>query len=108
MASNASSLLSLATTTNGSPLNFQIPSITIKLDRNNYSLWCTTITSALETFDLQDFILNPKPPAESIEVAAIPATPATATSPTVAVVPATTAPNPDYSIWKKKDRFVLL
>ncbi|KAL4587852.1 hypothetical protein LXL04_000726 [Taraxacum kok-saghyz] len=93
MASGSSSILNLATTT-ASALNFQIPPINIKLDRNNFSLWRTTIISALETFDLEDFVLNPKPPSATIEVAVVQAVAATATSPAVTVVEAHTAPNP--------------
>ncbi|KAL4572532.1 hypothetical protein LXL04_019311 [Taraxacum kok-saghyz] len=56
-----------------SSLNFQIPSINIKLDRDNYSLWRSTIISALETFELETFeleafVLAPAPPAETITV----------------------------------------
>lgn len=108
MATNTSNLLHLATTTNASTLNFHIPTINIKLDHNNYSLWRTTIISTLETFDLEDYVLNPKPPTETVDVAAIPATPATATSPIVVVIPATTILNPEYVAWKRRDRFVLL
>lgn len=49
MATGAPNLLALATTT-ASTLNFQIPSIPIKLDRENYALWRTTIIANLETF----------------------------------------------------------
>ncbi|KAL4579868.1 hypothetical protein LXL04_016036 [Taraxacum kok-saghyz] len=56
-----------------SSLNFQIPSIDIKLDRDNYSLWRSTIISALETFELETFeleafVLAPAPPPETITV----------------------------------------
>lgn len=108
MALNTSNLLHLVTTTNSFTLNFQIPAINIKLDRNNYSFWRTTVISALETFDLEDYVLNPKPPTKIVDVAAIPATPATATSPAVAAIPATTIPNPEYAACKKRDRLVLL
>ncbi|KAL4563108.1 hypothetical protein LXL04_027141 [Taraxacum kok-saghyz] len=83
-------------------LNFQIPSISIKLDCTNYSLWRTTIISALECFDLDSFILNPSPPPETI-----PAPPADGEEQPAAVIGAT-IPNPDFVTWKKKDRFVLL
>ncbi|GKE79580.1 retrovirus-related pol polyprotein from transposon TNT 1-94, partial [Tanacetum coccineum] len=103
----APNLLHFATTTN-SNLNFQIPTINIKLDRSNFILWRTTIISALETFDLQEHVLNPNPPPTTIDVPAVEAVPATDTTPAVAAVPATTAVNPDYTTWKKRDRFVLL
>lgn len=76
-------------------LNFQIPSISIKLDRENYSLWRTTIISPLETFDLESFILNPMPPPETIST--------TEESGTI-----TTTLNPEFTAWKKRDHFVLL
>ncbi|KAL4575776.1 hypothetical protein LXL04_011862 [Taraxacum kok-saghyz] len=88
-------LLGLATTS--SPLNLQIPPLSIKLDRHNYSLWQTTIISALETFELDTFVLSPNPPAETIPVL-----------PAAADAPPTTAPNPDFQLWKKRDRLVLL
>lgn len=47
-------------------LNFQIPPISIKLDRDNYTLWRTNIISALECFKLDSFNLNPTPPPETI------------------------------------------
>ncbi|KAL4573020.1 hypothetical protein LXL04_019813 [Taraxacum kok-saghyz] len=106
MATGATNLLNLATTT--SALNFQIPAITIKLDHKNFSLWRTTIVSALEAFDLESFVLDPKPPSETIEVPAVAAAPATPTSAAVQAAPATTQPNPEYTLWKKRDRFVLL
>lgn len=107
MAAGAPHLLTLATT-NASTLNFQIPSIAVKLDRENYSLWRTTIIAALETFDLEEFVLNPSPPPETIVVPATEGTPATATAPAIPATPETIAPNPAYIAWKKRDRFVLL
>ncbi|CAH9134290.1 unnamed protein product [Cuscuta epithymum] len=94
MAASSSSILALAHTTT-SNLNLQIPSIHIKLDRENYSLWRSTVISALETFDLEDFILNPSPPSATHVV-------------TDDVGLSTTASNPDFALWKKRDRFVLL
>ncbi|KAL4587789.1 hypothetical protein LXL04_000663 [Taraxacum kok-saghyz] len=105
MAAGAPHLRNLATS---STLTLQIPPITIKLDRENYSLWRTTIIAALEAFDLDEFVLNPNPPTTTIEVPAIEGTPATATSPVVPATPASTAPNPAFVTWKKRDRFVLL
>nr|KAJ0190963.1 hypothetical protein LSAT_V11C800427270 [Lactuca sativa] len=92
MASNPS-LLGLAA--DSSALNFQIPPISIKLDRNNYCLWRTTIKSALETFELDSFVLSPDPPTETI-------------STTDEAGVTTTKTNPDFTLWKKRDRFVLL
>uniref|UniRef100_A0A0R0GVF3 Retrotransposon Copia-like N-terminal domain-containing protein n=1 Tax=Glycine max TaxID=3847 RepID=A0A0R0GVF3_SOYBN len=91
MANTSPSLLALANTTN-SNLNLQIPSINIKLERDNYSLWRSTIISALETFELESFILNPAPPMQTHIIN---------TSDGVS----STEPNPDFVLWKKRDRF---
>ncbi|KAG5069156.1 hypothetical protein JHK85_001533 [Glycine max] len=64
MANSSSSLLPLANN-NTFNLSLQLPPITIKLDRDNYSLWRSTIISALETFELESFILSPAPPNET-------------------------------------------
>ncbi|XP_023748611.1 uncharacterized protein LOC111896874 [Lactuca sativa] len=108
MASGSASLLNLATTISSSTLNFQIPPISIKLDRNNFSLLRTTIISALETFDLEDYALDPKPPSKTIDIPAVAAVPATPTTPAIAAIPATTSPNLEYTLWKRRDKFVLL
>lgn len=84
------------------PLNFQIPSITTKFDRDNYTLWCTTIVSTLETFDLEDFILHPNLPPTTTDVSTIVAYPTTTNAPAVIVTPATTTPNPEYASFKKR------
>ncbi|KAL4571540.1 hypothetical protein LXL04_018301 [Taraxacum kok-saghyz] len=74
---------------------FQIPSINIKLETSNYSLWRTTIISTLETFDLDSFMFSRTPPDETRAVQP-------------AITPPTTEPNPSYQQWKKRDRYVLL
>lgn len=86
----------LSLTNSNSLLNFQIPSIRVKLDRDNYVLWKTDIVSTLETFDLESHIINPKPPPETQVVPAIETT------------PTSTEPNPEFTTWKKRDRYVLL
>ena len=88
-------LLGLAA--NSSPINFQIPSINIKLVRDNYPLLPTTITSTLETFDLENFVLAPNLPSKTIPV------PSDAED-----VPPSTSLNPEFQTWKGKYRFVLL
>lgn len=80
--------------------SFQIPSINIKLDRQNYFLWRAVVVSALEWFDLDSFILNPTPPAE---VVALVVGANGEASPNYVPVP-----NPNFITWKKKDHFVLL
>uniref|UniRef100_A0A0R0FN86 Retrotransposon Copia-like N-terminal domain-containing protein n=1 Tax=Glycine max TaxID=3847 RepID=A0A0R0FN86_SOYBN len=94
MANTSPSLLALANTTN-SNLNLQIPSTNIKLERDKYSLWRSTIISALETFELESFILNPAPLMQTHIV-------------TISDGVSTNEPNPDFVLWKKCDRFVLL
>ena len=94
MANTNASLLTLANNSS-SNLTLQLPPITIKLDRENFSLWRSTIISALETFKLESFILAPSPPTET----RISTTPDGVT---------TNEPNLDFLIWKKRDRFVLL
>ncbi|CAN1153111.1 Retrovirus-related Pol polyprotein from transposon RE1 [Linum perenne] len=90
----ATDLLAKASSSSSS-LNLQIPPIAVKLDRDNFSLWHSTILSALETFGLESFALNPDPPAETILI-------------TAENKKATTEPNPAYQEWKQNDRFVLL
>lgn len=51
---------------------FQIHSLDIKLDHENYYLWHSTIFFALETFDLESFVLYPNPPTATRPV--VPAT----------------------------------
>lgn len=102
MASGILNFLNLAATT-VSTLNFQIPAITIKLDRSNYLLWRTKIISALETFVLEDFILNPTPPSETKVILVIATAPTTETSLTITAFPATIAQNIEYVAWKRRD-----
>ncbi|KAL4585655.1 hypothetical protein LXL04_010278 [Taraxacum kok-saghyz] len=90
MSHNNQHILGLATNS-----SFQIPPLNIKLDSSNLCLWRTTIISALETFDLESFVLDPQPPSETITVANGSAAP-------------TISPNPAYQLWKKRDRYVLL
>ncbi|KHN23713.1 hypothetical protein glysoja_046819 [Glycine soja] len=94
MANSSSSLLTLANN-NTSNLSLQHPPITIKLDRDNYSRWRSTIISALETFELESFILSLAPPSE---------TRITTTFDGVSIP----EPNPDFLLWKKKNCLVLL
>lgn len=96
MANSGQSLLAHAT---ASSQNLQIPPINIKLDRDNYDLWRSTIVSALETFDLESFILKPNPPPETYMPTVSADNPKTERIPQL---------NPDFITWKKRDRFVLL
>ncbi|CAN1774291.1 Retrovirus-related Pol polyprotein from transposon RE1 [Linum perenne] len=76
-------------------VSFQIPPITIRLDRDNFSLWRSTVISTLEVFDFESHVLAPNPPQETKIV-------------TAADGKTTTEVNPDYTEWKKRDRYVLL
>lgn len=107
VAIGSHSLLNLAVTSTYT-LNFEIPSIAIKLDRDNYVLWRTTIISDLEIFDLEDFILHPNPPPTTIDVSVVATFPTTIGAPVVIATPTTTTPNPEYAYSQKRDRFVLL
>ncbi|KAI3516852.1 hypothetical protein L1887_15941 [Cichorium endivia] len=55
-----------------------------------------------------DYVLDPKPPSKTIDIPAVAIVPATPTTPAVAAIPATTGPNPEYTLWKRRDKFVLL
>lgn len=87
------------TTIASTNLSFQIPSLSIKLDRANYPLWRTTIIYALECFELESFVLAPFPPTKTIPA------PPTDDETTIA---GASHPNLDYIPWEKKDGFVLL
>ncbi|KAL4589563.1 hypothetical protein LXL04_002471 [Taraxacum kok-saghyz] len=86
MPNNNQHILGLATNS-----SFQIPSINIKIETSNFCLWRTIIISALETFDLESFILHPNPSPKTITV-------------TQADVEPTIEANPAYLLWKKRDR----
>ncbi|CAN1270978.1 Retrovirus-related Pol polyprotein from transposon RE1 [Linum perenne] len=90
----APSLLMAATTPSSNP-TFQAPPITIKLDRDNFSLWRSTVLSTLETFDLESHVLAPNPPSETRII-------------TTTEGASTTEVNPAYTDWKRSDRLVLL
>ncbi|CAN1848848.1 Retrovirus-related Pol polyprotein from transposon RE1 [Linum perenne] len=89
------SLLGLATSTGTPTLSFRPPPLTIKLDRENYSLWRSTVISALEAYELEAHVLAPHPPSETRLVS------------TEGGV-TTTEVNPAYIDWRKRDRIVLL
>ncbi|CAN0837920.1 Retrovirus-related Pol polyprotein from transposon RE1 [Linum grandiflorum] len=89
----ATNLLTMATSS--SSLALLIPPITVQLDRDNYSLWRSTVVSSLEAFDLESHVLKPTPPAQTRLVA-------------TAEGEATSETNPAFTAWKKRDRFVLL
>ncbi|CAN1165745.1 Retrovirus-related Pol polyprotein from transposon RE1 [Linum perenne] len=76
-------------------LNLHMPPITIKLDRTNYSLWRSTILSALEAYELDSFVLSPTPPQETRFL-------------TAADGSVTTEANPAFLEWRRSDRIVLI
>lgn len=90
---NAAGQLLLAASS-ASPINFQIPSVTIKLDRHNFSLWRNTVLTSLQAFDLEDSVLHYNPPSEF--------------KPQAANVTTPPEPNPEFAVWHRRDRFVLL
>ncbi|CAN0829352.1 Retrovirus-related Pol polyprotein from transposon RE1 [Linum grandiflorum] len=92
---SSSQLLTMATGSASASLSLQIPPISIKLDRDNYSLWRPIALSTLEAFNLESHVLAPQPPSTTRFV-------------TSAAGEAVEEPNPSYTTWKQKDRFVLL
>ncbi|KAI4332160.1 hypothetical protein L6164_017090 [Bauhinia variegata] len=81
-----------------SPSSF--PTLSIKLDRDNYLLWRTTILSALEAFDMDRYVnADITAPPQYIQVAST-----NNESPELTQ----TIVNPKYTTWKKTDRLVLL
>ncbi|CAN0898512.1 Retrovirus-related Pol polyprotein from transposon RE1 [Linum grandiflorum] len=92
---SSSNLLTMANGSSSSSLNLQIPPISIKLDRDNYSLWRSTILSTLEIFNLESHVLKPDPPVATRIIS-------------TEGGEVTTEPNPAFTTWKQKDRFVLL
>ncbi|CAN0843601.1 Retrovirus-related Pol polyprotein from transposon RE1 [Linum grandiflorum] len=91
---NTLNLLTMATSSSSTPL--QLPLITIKLDRENFSLWRSTVLSVLQIFDLDPYVMAPKPPAETRLV------------PDAEGGESVSEPNPAYVTWKRSDRLVLL
>lgn len=94
MTTSAPSLLAQAST---GAVPFHLPQITIKLDRDNFSLWQSTITQALEAFDLESFILHPNPPPTTY----LSSDSEEDSEPEPKI-------NPTYTLWKKRDKLVLL
>lgn len=86
-------------------LNFQIPSISIKLNRDNYSLWRTTIIFVIECFDLDSFIIHPVPPPATI---LLPVAENISDGDNGALTnDVDLIPNPEFATWRKRDRYVL-
>ncbi|CAH9115484.1 unnamed protein product [Cuscuta epithymum] len=89
--------------TSGTPLNMasgstsisiNLPKLNILLDRSNYMLWRHTVRSALEAFELDDFLSSKAMPNPLVK-------PTDSTS-------STPVANPVYLEWRKKDRLILL
>ncbi|CAN0915865.1 Retrovirus-related Pol polyprotein from transposon RE1, partial [Linum grandiflorum] len=94
MAAATPLTMALADSTTPS-LPLQLPPITIKLDRTNFSLWRSTVVSTLEIFEFESHILKSDPPSATRIVATTDGA-------------ATTEPNPAFVSWKRRDRLVLL
>lgn len=107
MATRTPHLLNLATTTT-SIINLQIPTIAVKLDRENFIIWRTITIVVRETFELDELSLNPTPPPTTFLVPTIEGTPATSDYSTIPQTPTTIAPNLESTTWKKRDLFMLL
>lgn len=76
--------------------NMFLPNLQLKLDHKNFFLWKHTISTALEAFGLEKFLLSTSKPEMF--------TP----SPTTDQRSSSTTINPDYTTWKQKDRLILL
>lgn len=75
------------------------PAFPIKQDRENYFLWSNSVQSALEAFELDGFITGATtPPPAEIKSGVDGQSPEKFK----------TCPNPEYLLWKKKDKLVLL
>ncbi|CAN1276866.1 Retrovirus-related Pol polyprotein from transposon RE1 [Linum perenne] len=94
VGSNILSYAAAATSNTSSP-SFNIPTTTIRLSRDNFCLWRSTIISTLEAFNLQSHILAPKPPAETRLIVGEDGA-------------ASSEPNPEFIDWRRSDRLVLL
>ncbi|KAI4297344.1 hypothetical protein L6164_037238 [Bauhinia variegata] len=89
--------LSYAATT-FSPSSF--PTLSIKLDKDNYFLWRTTILSALKAFDMDRYVNGDiTTPPQYVQVAS---------TNNESLELTQTIVNPEYTTWKKTNRLVLL
>ncbi|KAK4709825.1 hypothetical protein R3W88_004338 [Solanum pinnatisectum] len=71
-----------------------LPGLPIKLDRENYYLWQSTVYSAFEAFDLEDHLDGSNVPSATV----LTTTQGTSES----------TPNPAFTAWKKRDKILLL
>ncbi|CAN1793703.1 Retrovirus-related Pol polyprotein from transposon RE1 [Linum perenne] len=72
-----------------------LPPSSIRLDRDNFTLWRTMVISTLEAFELDSHIRADTHPAETRMISNEGGT-------------VTSEPNPEFLTWKRRDRFVLL
>ncbi|KAH0702862.1 hypothetical protein KY285_017140 [Solanum tuberosum] len=71
-----------------------LPGLPIKLDRENYYLWQSTVYSAFEAFDLEAHLDGSNIPSATV----LTTTQGTSDS----------TPNPAFTAWKKRDKILLL
>ncbi|CAM8945721.1 unnamed protein product [Rhodiola kirilowii] len=98
-------LATASTESDASHQNFHFPKLAIRLDRSNYSLWRSTVRSALEAFGLDSFLTDTSQPTPTVVIPAIPPLdPANSST----AVPEQIIQNPDFAPWIKRDRLILL
>lgn len=85
----------LVTASGGAAATLQFPTLAIRLDHTNYTMWKGTITSALEAYELDHHLVSANAPNKTI-----PPKPSSTTT--------EATPNPQYVSWKRNDRLVLL
>lgn len=96
LSRTSTNLLLAALENNNTSYGLQFPTFSFKLDRMNYSIWRANVLDSLDAFEMKHFVLAPNPP------------PATVTTVATTTAPASTTSNPDYLVWKRRDKFILL
>ncbi|KAH0725636.1 hypothetical protein KY284_001501 [Solanum tuberosum] len=102
---NSGNLLSLAKQPTASSI-IQLPNLSLKLDRNNYSLWKENTLDILKAFSLDSFVLGSNSPTKTITVTPTSITTATESSTTQAQPEITS--NPAYEEWRRSDLLILV
>jgi len=102
---NSGNLSSLAKQPTASSI-IQLPNLSLKLDRNNYSLWKENTLDILKAFSLDSFVLGFNSPPKTITVTPTSITTATESSTTQAQPEITS--NPTYEEWRRSDLLILV
>ncbi|WMV12772.1 hypothetical protein MTR67_006157 [Solanum verrucosum] len=102
---NSGNLLSLAKQPTASSI-IQLPNLSLKLDRNNYSLWKENTLDILKAFSLDSFVLGYNSPPKTITVTPTSIITATESSTTQAQPEITS--NLAYEEWRCNDLLILV